>query len=74
VFATLREMVGEEEFLDIRAQLPQEYAALLARPEDPSDAAGHGAGAEGGSAGNPRMGPRRKHGEGRAYFLMPSLL
>jgi uncharacterized protein (DUF2267 family) len=32
VFATLREAVGEEEFRDIRAQLPLEYAALEARP------------------------------------------
>jgi uncharacterized protein (DUF2267 family) len=32
VFATLREAVGEEEFHDIRAQLPLEYAALEARP------------------------------------------
>jgi uncharacterized protein (DUF2267 family) len=32
VFATLREAVGEEEFLDISAQLPLEYTAVEARP------------------------------------------
>jgi uncharacterized protein (DUF2267 family) len=32
VFATLREAVGENEFLDISAQLPLEYAAVEARP------------------------------------------
>ncbi|MCW2951827.1 MAG: hypothetical protein JWQ48_997 [Conexibacter sp.] len=32
VFATLREAVSEREFADIEAQLPNEYAALLARP------------------------------------------
>jgi uncharacterized protein (DUF2267 family) len=32
VFATLREAVGEEEFRDVSAQLPLEYAALEARP------------------------------------------
>jgi uncharacterized protein (DUF2267 family) len=32
VFATLREAVGEKEFSDVTAQLPKDYAALLARP------------------------------------------
>jgi uncharacterized protein (DUF2267 family) len=32
VFATLREAVGEDEFLDVSAQLPLEYAAVEARP------------------------------------------
>ena len=32
VFATLRETVGEDELSDVRAQLPDDYAALLARP------------------------------------------
>jgi uncharacterized protein (DUF2267 family) len=32
VFATLREAVGEEEFLDVSAQLPLEYTAVEARP------------------------------------------
>ena len=32
VFATLREAVGEHEFLDVSAQLPLEYAAVEARP------------------------------------------
>jgi uncharacterized protein (DUF2267 family) len=32
VFATLREAISEKEFRDITAQLPDEYAALLARP------------------------------------------
>lgn len=32
VFATLREAVGEKEFLDVSAQLPLEYAAVEARP------------------------------------------
>lgn len=32
VFATLREAVGEKEFADTVAQLPKDYAALLARP------------------------------------------
>jgi uncharacterized protein (DUF2267 family) len=32
VFATLREAVGEEEFRDISAQLPVEYAAVEAHP------------------------------------------
>jgi len=32
VFATLREAVGEREFLDVSAQLPLEYTALAARP------------------------------------------
>ena len=32
VFATLREAVGEQEFLDVSAQLPLEYAAVEARP------------------------------------------
>jgi uncharacterized protein (DUF2267 family) len=32
VFATLREAVGEHEFLDVSAQLPLEYAAVQARP------------------------------------------
>jgi uncharacterized protein (DUF2267 family) len=31
VFLTLREVVGEKEFSDVDAQLPDEYAALLAR-------------------------------------------
>jgi uncharacterized protein (DUF2267 family) len=30
VIATLREAVGEEEFRDVSAQLPQEYAAIEA--------------------------------------------
>jgi uncharacterized protein (DUF2267 family) len=32
VFATLREAVGDQEFLDVTAQLPLEYVALEARP------------------------------------------
>jgi uncharacterized protein (DUF2267 family) len=32
VFATLRESVGDDEFADIRAQLPDDYTELLARP------------------------------------------
>lgn len=32
VFATLREAVAEEEFLDVTAQLPRDYAAVEARP------------------------------------------
>jgi uncharacterized protein (DUF2267 family) len=32
VFATLREAVGENEFLDVSAQLPLEYTAVAARP------------------------------------------
>lgn len=32
VVATLREAVGEKEFLDVSAQLPLEYAAVAARP------------------------------------------
>jgi uncharacterized protein (DUF2267 family) len=32
VFATLREAVPEQEFLDVTAQLPRDYAALEARP------------------------------------------
>jgi uncharacterized protein (DUF2267 family) len=32
VLATLREAVGEPEFSDVRAQLPHDYAALLAVP------------------------------------------
>jgi uncharacterized protein (DUF2267 family) len=32
VIATLREAVGEDEFLDVTAQLPLEYAAVAARP------------------------------------------
>ena len=32
VFATLREALPEEEFLDITAQLPRDYAAVEARP------------------------------------------
>jgi uncharacterized protein (DUF2267 family) len=32
VFATLRETVGEDELSDVRAQVPDDYAALLARP------------------------------------------
>jgi uncharacterized protein (DUF2267 family) len=32
VFATLREAVPEEEFLDVTAQLPRDYAAVEARP------------------------------------------
>jgi uncharacterized protein (DUF2267 family) len=32
VFATLREAVGEKEFADTAAQLPKDYASLLARP------------------------------------------
>lgn len=32
VFATLREAVGEHEFLDVSAQLPVEYAAVEAHP------------------------------------------
>lgn len=32
VFATLREAVGEKEFLDVSAQLPLEFAAVAARP------------------------------------------
>jgi uncharacterized protein (DUF2267 family) len=32
VFATLREAVGEREFLDVSAQLPLEYTAVAARP------------------------------------------
>jgi uncharacterized protein (DUF2267 family) len=32
VFATLREAVGDEEFRDVSAQLPQEYAAVSAHP------------------------------------------
>ena len=32
VFATLREAVSEKEFSDVRAQLPDDYSALLARP------------------------------------------
>jgi uncharacterized protein (DUF2267 family) len=32
VFATLREAISEKEFSDVTAQLPDEYAALLARP------------------------------------------
>jgi uncharacterized protein (DUF2267 family) len=32
VFATLREVVGEDEFADIEAQLPDEYTVVLARP------------------------------------------
>jgi uncharacterized protein (DUF2267 family) len=31
VFATLREAVGEKEFLDVSAQLPLEFAAVAAR-------------------------------------------
>ena len=31
VFRTLREVVGEKEFSDVDAQLPDEYAALLLR-------------------------------------------
>ena len=32
VFATLREAVGDQEFLDVTGQLPREYAAVQARP------------------------------------------
>jgi uncharacterized protein (DUF2267 family) len=32
VFATLREAIGEQEFLDVSAQLPQDYAAIEAHP------------------------------------------
>jgi uncharacterized protein (DUF2267 family) len=32
VFATLREAVGEDEFRDVSAQLPLEYAAVEALP------------------------------------------
>jgi len=32
VFATLREAVGEKEFADTVAQLPKDYAPVLARP------------------------------------------
>lgn len=32
VFATLREAVGEHEFLDVASQLPLDYAAIEARP------------------------------------------
>lgn len=32
VFATLREAVGEKELSDVEAQLPRDYASLLARP------------------------------------------
>jgi uncharacterized protein (DUF2267 family) len=32
VFATLREAISEKEFSDVVAQLPDEYAALMARP------------------------------------------
>jgi uncharacterized protein (DUF2267 family) len=32
VFATLREAIGEEEFADVTAQVPDEYTAVLARP------------------------------------------
>jgi uncharacterized protein (DUF2267 family) len=31
VFATLREVISAQEFADVSAQLPDEYAALLAR-------------------------------------------
>jgi uncharacterized protein (DUF2267 family) len=32
VFATLREAIGEKEFADVTAQLPDDYAVLLPRP------------------------------------------
>jgi len=32
VFETLRDAVGEREFLDVSAQLPLEYTAVAARP------------------------------------------
>jgi uncharacterized protein (DUF2267 family) len=32
VFATLREAVSEQEFLDVTAQLPRDFAAVEARP------------------------------------------
>jgi uncharacterized protein (DUF2267 family) len=32
VFATLREAVGEDEFRDVSAQVPLEYAAVKALP------------------------------------------
>jgi uncharacterized protein (DUF2267 family) len=35
VFETLREAIGNEEFLDITAQLPREYQAVGARPQRP---------------------------------------
>jgi uncharacterized protein (DUF2267 family) len=34
VLATLREHVGEKELADMRAQLPDEYRAILAHPDD----------------------------------------